>query len=109
VARLDGKLTFRMGKASAAYEKLRRRLWDNHHLTLQVKCQVYKAIVLSTLLYVIKTWTVYRTQVKKLNSYMMRHLREIMKLAWKDKVSNNEIYRKSGLAPMADIFIEHNF
>jgi len=80
----------------------------NYHVAVQVKCQVYKAIVLSTLLHRAETWTGYRTQVKKLNSYMMRHLREIMKLTWKDKVSNNEIYRRTGLAPMADILIERN-
>jgi len=104
--RLDGELIFRMGKASAAHEKLREILWDNHHGSLRVKCQVYKAIVLSTLLYGAERWTVYRTQLKKLNSYMMRHLREIMKLTWKDKVSNHKIYRRSGLAPMADMLIE---
>ena len=107
-ARLDSELILRMGKASAAYGKLRERLWDNHHVSLRVKCKVYKAIVLSTLLYGAETWTVYRTQVKKLNAYMMRHLREIMKISWKDRVTNDEIYRSSGLASMADILIERN-
>ena len=69
---------------------------------------VYKAIVFSTLLYGAKTWTVYRTQVKKLNAYMMRYLREIMKITWNDRVSNNEIYRRSNLAPMTNILIERN-
>jgi len=87
---MGSKLSFRMGKASAAYGKLRERLWDNYHGSLRVKCQVYKAIVLSTLLYGAERWTVYRTQLKKLNSYIIRHLREIMKLTWKDKVSNHK-------------------
>ena len=69
---------------------------------------MYKAIIFSTLLYGAETWTVYRTQVKKLNVYMMRHLREIMKITWKDRASNDEIYRRSGLAPMTDILIERN-
>lgn len=107
-ARLDSELTSRMGKASASYGKLRERLWNNHHVSLRVKCKVYKAIVLSTLLYGAETWTVYSTQVKKLNAYMMRHLREIMKITWRDKVTNEEVYRRTGLAPMADILIERN-
>jgi len=69
-----------MGKASAAYGKLRERLWDNHHVFIQVKYQVYKTTVLPTSLYGAETWTVYRAQVKKLNSYMMRRVRKIMKL-----------------------------
>jgi len=35
-------------------------------------------------------------------------MREIMKLTWKDKVSNHEIYIRSGLAPMTDMLIERN-
>ena len=97
-----------MGKASAAYGKLREKLWDNHYVFLRVKFEVYKAIVFSTLLYGAETWTVYRTQVKKLNAYMMWHLTEIMKITWKNRVSNDEIYRKSGLTPMTDILIERN-
>ena len=50
-ARLDSELTFRMRKESAAYGELRERLWDNHHVSLRVKFKVYKAIVLSSLLY----------------------------------------------------------
>ena len=73
-----------------------------------MKFKVCKAIVFFTLLYGAETWTVYRTQVKKLNVYMMRHLTEIMEIPWKDKVSNDEIYRKSGLTPKTDIPIEGN-
>jgi len=62
-------------------------------MSLQVKCKVYKVIVLSTLLYRAETWTLYRTQVKKLSSYiiMMRNLREIMKLTWEDNENNEEV------------------
>ena len=77
-------------------------------MSLRVKYKMYKAIVLSTMLYGAETWTVYRTQVKKLNAYMMRHLRKIKKITWKDRASNDEIYRRSGLAPMMDILIEPN-
>ena len=63
---------------------------------------------MSTLLYGAETWTVYRVQVKKLHGYMIRHLREILKISWRDKVTNEEIFKRSGLASMADILIERN-
>jgi len=107
-ARIDSEITFRMGKASAAYAKLRERLWDNHHVSIRVKCRVYRAVVLSALLYGAETWTIYRSQVKKLHGYMMRHLRGILKISWKDKVTNEEIYRRTGLSPIADLLIERN-
>jgi len=49
-------------------------------VTIRVKCQVYRAIVLTTLLYGSETWTLYKSQVRKLNSFMMKQLRSIMKV-----------------------------
>ena len=73
-----------------------------------MKYKVYKAIIFSTLLYGAETWTVYRTRVKKLNAYMLLHMREIMKITWKNGVLNDEIYRRNGLAPKIDLLIERN-
>ena len=38
----------------------------------------------------------------------MRHLREIMNISWKDKITNKVILEKAGLPPMADILIQMN-
>jgi len=54
-----------MAKASASFGQLRQKLWNNHHMLLRVKGKIYRAIVLSTLLYRAEAWTVYRPQVKK--------------------------------------------
>ena len=86
-ARLEDELSLRMGRASAVFGNLRERLWNNLHVSIRVKCKVYRATVLSTLLYGAETWTVYRVQVKKLHAYMMRHLRAIMNISWKDKIT----------------------
>jgi hypothetical protein len=107
-ARLDHEISFRMGKASTAFGKLQERLWKNHHVSIKVKCKVYRAIVLSSLLYGAETWTVYRTQVKKLHAYMMRHLRQIMNISWYDRVTNKEILSRAALPSMMDMLIERN-
>jgi len=107
-ARIDRELKNRLGKASSAFGKLRERLWNNRHVSIRAKCKVYRAIVLSTLLYGAETWTIYRTQVKKLGAYMMRQLRDIMSIKWFDKITNEEILRRANLPCMADILIEKN-
>lgn len=98
----------RMAKASIAFGRLRDRLWNNHHVSTRVKCQIYRAIVLSTLLYGAETWTIYRSQVKKMHAFMMRHLRSIMRIKWQDKVTNIEILQRAGLPSMEDILIRKN-
>ena len=86
----------------------RQRLWNNHYMSMRVKGKIYRAIVLSTLLYGTEAWTVYRRQVKKLHAFMMRHLRSIMRITWMDKVTNKNILERTGLPSMKDLLIRKN-
>ena len=81
----------------ASFGRLRQRLWKNHHVTMRVKGKIYRAILLSTLLY--------RRQVKKLHGFVMRHLRSIIKITWMDEVTNKNIL---GLSYMEDLLIRKN-
>ena len=58
---------------------------------------MYRAVVLSTLLYGAEIWTIYRTQVRKLGAYMIRQLRDITSIKWYDKITNVEILRRANL------------
>jgi len=77
---IDDEIQRRMVKASASFGRLRQRFWNNHHLSMRIKGKIFRAIVLSTLLYGAEAWTVYRRQVKKLHVFMMRNLRSIMRI-----------------------------
>ena len=105
---IDDEIQRRMAKASASFGRLRQRLWNNHHVSMRVKGKIYRAIVLSTLLYGAEAWTVYRRQVKKLHAFMMRHLRSIKRITWMDKVTNKEILERTGLPSMEDLLIRKN-
>ena len=49
---------------------------------LNTKIKVYRATVLTTLLYGAETWTCYRRHVKMLDAFHMRHLRYLMGIKW---------------------------
>ena len=57
---IDDDIQRRMAKASTYFDRLRQRLWNNHHVSMLVKGKVYRAIVLSNLLFESEAWTVYR-------------------------------------------------
>ena len=97
-----------MAKTSATFGRLRQRLWNNHHVSMRVKGKIYRAVVLSTLLYGGEARTVYRRQVKKLHAFMMRHLRSIMRITWIDKVTNKEILERTGMPCMENLLIRKN-
>ncbi|KAK2160696.1 hypothetical protein NP493_1627g00006 [Ridgeia piscesae] len=76
---IDDEIQCRVAKVSAYFGRLRQRLWNKHYVSMRVKGKIYRAIVLSTLLYGAEAWTVYRRQVKTLHAFMMRHLRSIIR------------------------------
>jgi len=96
-AKLDDELYLRIGEASAAYGKLSTRLWANRYVLMKFKCQVYRAKVLDTLIYDAEAWSIYSVQVGGLQAYVMRHLHSIMGVSWKDKITNQEILKRTSL------------
>ena len=63
---------------SSAYGRLQERVWKPHGIRLNTKIKVYKAAVLTTLLYEADSWNCYRRHVKMLDAFHMRHLRYLM-------------------------------
>jgi hypothetical protein len=94
---LDNELNKRIGKAATAMSKLKKRVWENNKLTLHTKVQIYRACILSTLLYGSEAWTTHARQEKKLNTFHLRCLRRILHIKWQDKVSNNRVLQECQL------------
>ena len=67
-------------------------------VSLWTKLSVYKAIVLTTLLYASETWTVYQRHAKKLNRFHLNCLRKLLRVKWQDKVPDTEILEQTGMS-----------
>ena len=65
--RVDIEVHNRIQSACSAFGKLVKRLWSQSGISISTKCKVYRAVVLPTLLYSVKTHTLYRNDIKKLN------------------------------------------
>ena len=68
-AHIDDDINARIAKASAAFGQLHGSVWDRSGIRLDTKLKVYKAVVLPTLLYACKMWTVYQRHAKRLNHF----------------------------------------
>ncbi len=64
---------------------------------LDNKVAVYKAVILTVLLYGSETWTIYRQQIAKLDQFHMRCLRRIAHVKWHDKVQTTEVLQTCGV------------
>ena len=91
---VDADITSRIAKASATFGRLSRRLWNTRDVHLSTKLAVYKAAVISVLLHNCETWTMYRRQIRQLDSFHMRCLRRIAGISWKVWVTNTEVLER---------------
>lgn len=103
---IDKELTQRIAKASSSFGRLRHRLWSKHDIKLHTKIQVYRAVVLTTLLYGCETWTVYRRHIKQLDQFHLRCLRSICDIKWQDMVPNTVVLERCELPGMESLLIK---
>ena len=65
---------------------------------------VFRAVVLSTLLYACETWTLYRRDIQRRESFQERKSRQLLNTHWELRLSNNEILKRARL-PRVDVAI----
>ena len=63
---VDDDISARLSKASSAFGRLSRHLWNEYGIRLDTKVAVYKAVILTTLLYGCESWVLFRRHVVKL-------------------------------------------
>ena len=95
VVHIDDEVNARIAKASAAFGRLRGSVWDRSGIRLD-KAEVYKAVVLPTLLYACETWTVYQRHAKRLNHFHTSCLRKRLKIKWQDMIPDTEVLKRAG-------------
>ena len=94
---IDDEVNARLAKASVAFGRLHKNVWNRRGISVETKIKVYRAIVLPTLLYGCETWTIYRRHARKLNHYHTTCLRKLLGIKWQDKVPDTEVLTRAGL------------
>ena len=90
-ATVSKDLDNRLSKASSSFGRLSKRVWQSHSLRLSTKIQVYRAVVVPTLLNGAETWVPYRKQIRQLERFHQRCLRSILgKTTCQTKKSSRE-------------------
>ena len=104
---IDDEMQSRLGKASAAFGRLSQQVWKRRGIRLETKIKVYRAAVMTTLLYGSETWTVYSRHARKLNHFHTTCLRRILGIKWQDRVPDTEVLEKAGLPSIITILMQN--
>ena len=94
---IDPEITARIAKATSAFSRLTKRLWTNRNIRLDTKISVYKATVLTSLLFGCETWTLNKKQIKRLEKFHQTNLRKIARIRWFHKVTNYAVLSRCNI------------
>jgi hypothetical protein len=83
----------RIGKATGAMASL-KHIWKGKNLTIENKLRILTTCVFSVLLYASETWTLKKTDEKKLLAFEMKCYRRILGISWRDMIRNEDIRKK---------------
>ena len=98
---IEKELNTRIGKAHTAFRTL-HRIWYNRNIKTSTKVEIYRAAVLTVLLYGCEAWTTTQALERRLKAFHQRCLRKILHVRWNpDKhVSNAEVLERAGIQPL---------
>ena len=75
---VEREMSVRLEKGSKVYQIWRKKVFHSRTLSTVTKLHVFQTLVLSVLLYGAKTWTVTQHDIRKLKSFQMRCLWDIL-------------------------------
>ena len=74
-------------------------------LSVHLKCNLYKALVLSAVLYSSETWTLSKLMERKLESFHCGCLRRILRVSYLEKATNDEIMSRSRMPQLSTMIM----
>ena len=90
----------RVARASRAFGALRKPVFNNRDLKLETKWRIYQACVLSVLLYGSESWTPLRRDLRRLDSFHHRCVRNILRISneqqWTQRLTHRCIRQRWG-------------
>ena len=94
-ANIDVEIQHRIRCACFSYSRLKDLVFSERGFRTATNILVYKAVILTTLLYGCETWVVYRRHVKVLEQFQQRILRSILGIHWQDRITNASILEQA--------------
>ena len=82
---IDRELSARIQKASGAFNQL-GSIWKNRNILNNTKIRIYKAAVMTILLYGCEVWNTTKKQMKRFEVFHQRCLRRILTIKWFNRV-----------------------
>ena len=95
----DEDIQARIRKARHAFTIL-RPVWRSTAISIKTKLRIFSSNVKAILLYGSETWRVTNTSSSKVQTFVNKCLRQILRLRWFDRVPNLDLWERANQEPM---------
>ena len=92
---IDDSVNARTAKTSVAFGRRHTNVWEQKGIRLDTKLNVYKAVVLPTLLYACETWTICQRHAKRLNHFHLGCLKKLLEIRLQDTIPDTKVLKKA--------------
>ncbi len=82
------------------------KIWRSRHLPRGTKVEVFKRLVVPSLLYGCEAWTLTSRLKARLNSFGTANLRRILGYKWFDFISNERVLQLTSMKYISDMVTE---
>ncbi|XP_076031095.1 uncharacterized protein LOC143019340 [Oratosquilla oratoria] len=106
-ARIDKEIDNRLSKDNRSFGRLYKRVWNNKNLKSKTKIYVYRAVVLTILLYGSEAWVTYRGHIRFLERFKQRCLRTILNIHWSDFTTNVEVLEQAEIPSIKAMLLKY--
>ena len=87
-SRSTTEIKSRLAIATSIMAKL-DKIWKNKNISFPTKMRLYRALVLSTLLYVCESWTMTAETTKRVQTFETKCFRRMLGISWSDRKTND--------------------
>ena len=87
-SRSTTEIKSRLAIATSIMAKL-DKIWKNKNISFPTKMRLYRALVLSTLLYDCESWTMTAETTKRVQTFETKCFRRILGISWSDRKTND--------------------
>jgi hypothetical protein len=95
----DQDIVARIGKATATFHIL-RPIWGSRAISVTTKLRIFNTNVKRALLHACETWRVTKASNNRIQTFVKRCLRHILRVRWQDKVRNEDLWKKAAQQPL---------
>ena len=100
--KMEKEVTVRLQKTETIYQMWRWEVFRSHILSKDTKLRAFRTLVMPILLYGAETWNLSKRDLRKLKTFRMRCLQDILSVTLWDRIRNSTILEMTGELSMED-------